>query len=89
MFSLREFVKTGLISAIGIQPDYWVILTSANWLQKGVLLEEDLIEIQRLIEEKNTQVEPIIEEPVEETPDEVEQEVIEEEATDETTTTEA
>ena len=49
-FSLREFIKNGLILAIGNKADYEVILSSANWLEKGVLLEEDLAEIQSAIE---------------------------------------
>lgn len=53
MFNLRDFVKKGLLKAIGVQSDYWVMLTSANWFSKGVLLEEDMIEIQNAIEEKN------------------------------------
>lgn len=57
MFSLKNYVKKGLINAIGKQPDFWVILNSANWLEKGVLLEEDLIEINQLIDEKNTIIE--------------------------------
>ena len=69
MFNLREFVKKGLISAIGIQADYWVMLTAANWFSKGVLTEEDMIEIQTKIDEKNTPVEPVIEESIEETTD--------------------
>jgi hypothetical protein len=44
----------GLIAAIGVQSDYWVILEAARWYDKGVLEDEDLIEIQRLIDEKNT-----------------------------------
>lgn len=64
MFNLREFVKEGLLKAIGVQADYWVMLTAANWFDKGILLEEDMIEIQEKIDEKNTPVEP--EEPVEE-----------------------
>jgi len=67
MFSLREFVKTGLIKAIGIQSDYWVMLTAANWFAKGVLEESDMIEIQEKIDEKNTPVEPV-EEPIENEP---------------------
>ena len=67
MFNLREFVKKGLLSAIGIQSDYWVILTSANWFSKGILTDEDMLEIQAKIDEKNTPVE----EPVEEVPEEV------------------
>ena len=70
MFNLREFVKKGLIKAIGIQSDYWVMLTAANWFSKGVLEEEDMIEIQEKIDEKNTPVEPepieeVVEEPIE------------------------
>lgn len=65
MFSLKNYVKKGLINAIGKQPDFWVILNSANWLEKGVLLEEDLIEINQLIDEKNIPVEEVqIEEPI-------------------------
>lgn len=46
MFSLREFIKKGLISAVGKMADYQIILNAAGWLEKGVLLEEDLVEIQ-------------------------------------------
>jgi hypothetical protein len=49
MFSLREFIKTGLIKAIGIMADYQIILNAAGWLEKGVLTEEDLAEIQALL----------------------------------------
>lgn len=61
MFNLREFVKKGLLKAIGIQSDYWVMLTSANWFSKGVLIEEDMIEIQNAIDEKNNPQEEIVE----------------------------
>lgn len=69
MFNLREFVKKGLLKAIGIQSDYWVMLTSANWFSKGVLLEEDMIEIQSAIDEKNKPQEEIVED-IEETTEE-------------------
>lgn len=58
-FSMHDFVLKGIIAAIGVQSDYWVILEAARWYEKGVLLEEDLEEIQRLIDEKNTP-EPIV-----------------------------
>ena len=45
-FSLREFIKKGLLLAIGNKPDYQIILSSANWLEKGVLIEEDLAEVE-------------------------------------------
>ena len=83
-FNLHDFIIKGLIAAIGVQSDYWVILEAARWFDKGVLQEEDLIEIQRLIDEKNTPApkpEPVIEEPIDEEiepTDEVVEEVIEE-----------
>lgn len=59
-FSLREFVKKGLLLAIGNKADYEIILSAASWLDKGVLLEDDLAEIQAAIDERTA--EPIIEE---------------------------
>ena len=50
---LRRFIKQGLIDAIGKAGDYWVRLNAAGWRYKGVLLEEDLVEINRLIDAKN------------------------------------
>ena len=49
MFSLKEFVKSGLIKAIGKMADYQVILNAAGWLEKGVLTESDLAEIDTAI----------------------------------------
>ena len=54
MFSLREFIKKGLKLAIGNKADYEIILNSASWLDKGVLTEEDLAEINAEIDSKNT-----------------------------------
>lgn len=48
-FTLRSFVKKGLIDAVGKLGDYWVIHNAAGWHEKGVLLEEDLKEINSLI----------------------------------------
>ena len=50
MFSLKEFVKSGLLKAVGKMADYQVILNAAGWLEKGVLDEADLAEIQTAIE---------------------------------------
>ena len=50
MFSLREFVKGGLIKAVGKMADYQVILNAAGWLEKGVLDESDLAVIQAAID---------------------------------------
>lgn len=45
MFSLREFIKKGLLNAVGKMADYQVILNAAGWHEKGVLDEADLAEI--------------------------------------------
>lgn len=70
-FSLRAFIMKGLRDAIGKMSDYQVILNAVGWMEKGVLTEEDLAELQALIDEKNTPP--------------VEPEVVEEEPTEETT----
>lgn len=49
MFSLKEFVKSGLLKAIGKMADYQIILNAAGWLEKGVLTEDDLAEIDTAI----------------------------------------
>lgn len=49
MFSLRNFVKTGLLQAVGQMANYQVILNAAGWLEKGVLTETDLAEINTAI----------------------------------------
>ena len=50
MFSLRDFIKKGLIDAVGKMADYQIILNAAGWLEKGVLTEEDLQDIQLRID---------------------------------------
>ena len=50
MFSLREFVKKGLLKAVGKMADYQIILNAIGWLEKGVLTEADLEEIQSSID---------------------------------------
>lgn len=52
MFSLREFIKKGLLSAVGKMADYQIILNAAGWLEKGVLTESDLADIQEAIEDQ-------------------------------------
>jgi hypothetical protein len=63
MFSLREFIKKGLINAVGKMADYQVILNAVGWFEKNVLVEEDLAELQQEIEKQYIPVEPV-EEPV-------------------------
>lgn len=50
MFSVKEFIKKGLLNAVGRMADYQVILNAAGWLEKGVLDEADLAEINTRIE---------------------------------------
>ena len=71
MFDLRSFIKRGLLDAVGRLSDYQVILNATGWFDKGVLLEEDLEEIQQALNNK-----PITEEkeiPVEIVEDEEEE----------------
>ena len=50
MFSLKSFVKKGLLDAVGKMADYQVILNSVGWMEKGVLDEADLAEISAKID---------------------------------------
>ena len=50
MFKLKEFIKSGFLKAVGKMADYQIILNAAGWLEKGVLTEEDLAEIQIAID---------------------------------------
>ena len=62
MFSLRDFIKKGLLDAVGKMADYQVIFNAAGWMEKGVLTEEDLAEISAKME--TMQPEEPIEEPI-------------------------
>ena len=50
MFSLKDFIKKGLLDAVGKMADYQVILNAAGWHEKGVLNEADLADISAKIE---------------------------------------
>ncbi len=50
MFSMKEFIKSGFLKAIGHMADYQIILNAAGWADKGVLTEDDLAEINTAIE---------------------------------------
>jgi hypothetical protein len=63
MFNFRGFIKAGLLDAVGKMPDYWIILNAGGWCKDGILLEEDLVEIQAKINAQHSEVNP---EPVEE-----------------------
>lgn len=59
MFNLKDFIKNGLIKAIGQMADYQVILNALGWFEKGVLTEDDLAEIQAKIDEQYIEVQGI------------------------------
>lgn len=66
MFSLKDFVKKGLLDAIGKMADYQIILNAAGWLEKGVLDEADLAEINAKIDAQYiAETEEVTEETVE------------------------
>lgn len=54
MFSLKNFIKSGFLGAVGRMADYQIILNAAGWMEKGVLDEADLMEIQEAIEAQYT-----------------------------------
>ena len=60
-FTLKNYIKRGLISAVGKMADYQIILNSAGWMEKGVLSEEDLAEIQLAIDAQYPQTDEPVE----------------------------
>ena len=50
-FTLKNYIKQGLIAAVGKMADYQIILNAAGWLEKGVLSEDDLMEIQAAVQQ--------------------------------------
>ena len=62
MFNYKEFLMTGFKNAVGKMADYQVIFNANGYYEKGVLTEEDLAELQRMIDEKNKPAEEITDE---------------------------
>ena len=61
-FSFRQILKDAFIKAVGNKADYDIILSAVKWVEKGVLVEADIAEIQRVIDAQYQTVEPIEEE---------------------------
>ena len=57
-FTLKNYIKRGLIAAVGKMADYQIILNSVGWTEKGVLSEEDLADIQAAIDAQYVVEEP-------------------------------
>ena len=49
-FSFKACLKNALIKAVGSKPDFEIILAAAKWVEKGVLIESDVEEIQTAID---------------------------------------
>ena len=60
-FTLKNYIKRGLIAAVGKMADYQIILNSAGWMEKGVLSEEDLADIQAAIDAQYPQTDEPVE----------------------------
>ena len=58
-FSMRDFVKSGFLKAVGNLPDYQITLNAAGYAEKGVLTMDDLAEIQSAIDAKNAPPSPV------------------------------
>ncbi len=56
-FDYRNFIKKGFLAAVGNMADYQIMLNAAGYYDKGVLISEDLGEIQLAIEAKNAKLE--------------------------------
>ncbi len=56
MFNFKNFVKQGLIKAVGNMADYRIILNAAGWFDKGVLEESDLADIQQCLDKQHEEV---------------------------------
>ncbi|MBQ8207360.1 MAG: hypothetical protein IJZ89_01340 [Clostridia bacterium] len=50
MFKLGDFIKKGLLRAVGRMADYQIILNAAAWHEKGVLSVDELVEIENVID---------------------------------------
>ncbi len=55
-FNVREYIKRGYILAIGCIPDYKIKIATSDLCKEGLLLEEDLAEIEEAINMKNEEV---------------------------------
>lgn len=52
MFSFKDTLKNAFVKAIGKKADYEIILAAAEWVNKGVLVEKDIEEIQSAIDKQ-------------------------------------
>lgn len=60
-FSFKDCLKNALIKAVGSKPDFEIILAASDWVERKVLVEADVLEIQAAIDKQY-----VVEEPTEE-----------------------
>ena len=61
-FSFKDCLKNALVQAVGSKPDFEIILAASDWVERKVLVEADVEEIQAAIDKQY-----VVEEPTEET----------------------
>ena len=66
-FSFKDCLKNALVQAVGSKPDFEIILAAAKWVEKGVLVEADVEEIQAVIDKQYVVKEPTEEATMDET----------------------
>ena len=60
-FSFKDCLKNALVQAVGSKPDFEIILAASDWVERKVLVEADVEEIQAAIDKQY-----VVEEPTEE-----------------------
>lgn len=56
MFNYREFLMKGFKNAVGKLADYQIIFNANGYYEKGVLVEDDLAQLQDIIDKKNSEL---------------------------------
>ena len=51
-FSFKDCLKNALVQAVGSKPDFEIILAASDWVERKVLVEADVEEIQAAIDKQ-------------------------------------
>lgn len=66
-FSFKDCLKNALVQAVGSKPDFEIILAASDWVERKVLVEADVEEIQAAIDKQYVVKEPTEEATMDET----------------------
>ena len=66
-FSFKDCLKNALVQAVGSKPDFEIILAASGWVERKVLVEADVEEIQAVIDKQYVVKEPTEEVTMDET----------------------